>query len=89
MCVFVCVRVCACDCVVVDDEMMLMMMMMMMVVVMMMVMLMCHGVHVTGTGDLQNFCTPEYPENTWNIESYVVDEYTMAQNKVRKPSFTG
>lgn len=34
-----------------------------------------------GTGDLQNFCTPEYPENTWNIESYVVDEYTMAQNK--------
>ncbi len=25
---------------------------------------------------------PQYPENTWNIQSYVVDEYTMMQNKV-------
>ncbi len=59
------------------------------IVLMIIIIVMCNGVCFTGTGDLQNFCTPEYPENTWNIESYVVDEYTMAQNKVRKPSFTG
>jgi hypothetical protein len=59
------------------------------IVLMIIIIIMCNGVCFTGTGDLQNFCTPEYPENTWNIESYVVDEYTMAQNKVRKPSCTG
>ncbi len=35
-----------------------------------------------GADDLQNFCKPQYKQNTYNIESYEVAGYTMDENKV-------
>lgn len=36
---------------------------------------------LNGADDLQNFCKPQYKQNTYNIESYVVAGYTMDENK--------
>ena len=43
----------------------------------------CCCVWCAGAGNLDNFCTPKYKENTFNIYSYEVAGYTMTESDVR------
>jgi hypothetical protein len=36
----------------------------------------------TGVGDLQNFCTPLYPHNTYNMQFFSVVGFTVSQIQV-------